>query len=292
MLKMKLLLLVLTGLLPLSQSKAQNSEGLMELKGFSIKAYYSPGHEERARVIVARCEKTILYVNGLVNFKPNVSIYILNPEHWKKFATSDPYGMPHFSDEKTLIIAAEDNPYWRSFIPPLEQLPAELASKIRKAYTNKDGNLSMMAFFDLLALHELGHAFHFQGDLTMQRLWMQELFCNIMLHTYIAENEPQNLPALEVFPEMVVAAGTAGYKFTTLTDFETVYANMDPKNYGWYQCRLHVAGKKIYDAGGKSAFINLWTALKRNKEKMTDEQFASFLSKKVHKEVADVQTKW
>jgi len=41
----------------------------------------------------------------------------------------------------------------------------------------------------------------------MQRLWMQELFCNIMLHTYIAENEPQNLPALELFPEMVVSGG-------------------------------------------------------------------------------------
>jgi len=273
-------------------SKSQSYTDLNELTGFSIKAYYSPGNEERAKGIVARCERTIEYVKGLVGFKPKVSLFILNPEHWKKYAAFPVYGMPHYPDSERLIIASEDNDFWKSFIPPLDQLPIDLANQIRKAYTTFDGTLSMMAFFDLLALHELGHGFHEQGGLTMQRLWMQELFCNIMLHTYIAEKEPTNLPALEVFPEMVVAGGTTGYEFTTLADFEKRYDNMDPKNYGWYQCRLHVASKKIYNAGGQKTFIKLWKGLKENKEKMTDEQFASFLDKDVSGEVAKVQTDW
>jgi hypothetical protein len=227
-----------------------------------------------------------------VGFTPKVSLFVLNPEHWKKYATFPVYGMPHYPDSTRLVIASEDNDFWKSFIPPLDQLPVGLAAKIKEAYTNSDGVLSMMAFFDLLALHELGHGFHEQAGLTMQRLWMQELFCNIMLHTYIAENEPANLPALEVFPEMVVATGTTGLEFTTLADFEKRYDNMDPRNYGWYQCRLHVAGKNIYNAGGQKAFVKLWKGLKENREKMTDEQFASFLSKKVDKEAAKVQTEW
>jgi len=279
-------------LLTCREVKSQSYDDLRELTGFSMKAYYSPGNEERAKIIVARCERTIKYVEGLVGFSPKVSLFILNPAHWKKYATFPVYGMPHYPDSERLIIASEDNDFWRSFIPPLEQLPNDLAAKIKEAYTTTDGTLSMMAFFDLLALHELGHGFHEQGGLTMQRLWMQELFCNIMLHTYIAENEPNNLPALEVFPEMVVAAGTAGYEFTTLADFEKRYDNMDPRNYGWYQCRLHVAGKNIYNAGGQKTFMKLWNGLKKNKEKMTDEQFASFLNKKVNKEVANVQTDW
>ncbi len=216
-------------------SKSQPYTDLNELTGVSIKAYYSPGNEERARKIVERCERTIEYVNGLVRFKPKVSLFILNPEHWKKYATFPVYGMPHYPDSARLIIASEDNDFWKSFIPPLDQVPSDLANQIRKAYTSGDGTLSMMAFFDLLALHELGHGFHEQAGLKMQRLWMQELFCNIMLHTYIAEKEPENLPALEVFPEMVVAGGITGYSFTTLADFEKRYDNMDPKNYGWYQ---------------------------------------------------------
>src|SRR5690606_32643387 len=214
------------------------------------------------------------------------------PEHWNKYATFPVYGMPHYPDSERLIIAAEDNDFWRSFIPPLDQLPPDLANQITKAYSTPDGELSMMPFFDLLALHELGHGFHEQGGLTMQRLWMQELFCNIMLHTYIAENEPGHLPALEIFPEMVVAGGSTGYEFTTLADFEKRYDNMDPKNYGWYQCRLHVAGKNIYNAGGEGVFVKLWKGLKESKDKMTDEQFASFLNQKVSREVAKVQTDW
>ena len=57
----------------------------------------------------------------------------------------------------------------------------------------------------LLALHELGHAFHQQGGLKMHRNWMGELFCNILLHTYIAENEPEQLPALTVLPKTEVS---------------------------------------------------------------------------------------
>jgi len=273
-------------------TKSQSYSDLNELTGFSIKAFYSPGNEQRAKIIVGRCEKAIKYVSGLTEFTPKVSLFILNPEHWKKYATFPVYGMPHYPDKERLVIASEDNDFWKSFIPPLDQIPVDLATKIKKAYGTADGTLSMMAFFDLLALHELGHGFHEQRGLTMQRLWMQELFCNIMLHTYIAENEPTKLPALETFPEMVVAAGTTGYEFTPLTDFEKRYDNMNPKNYGWYQCRLHVAAKNIYNAGGQKTFVKLWKGLMENKEKMTDEQFALFLDKKVSGQVAKVQTDW
>jgi len=283
-----ILILLMTPL----NSKAQTYEGLEELEGYSVKVYYSPGNEERAKIVAGRCDKTIKYVNSLVGFSPKVSLFILNQEHWTKYAKFPVYGMPHYLDDERLVIASEDNDFWRSFIPPLEQLPEELAVSIKKAYTTKENNLSMMAFFDLLALHELGHAFHEQGGLTMQRLWMQELFCNIMLHTYIAENEPGNLPALEVFPEMVVAAGTEGYQFTTLPDFEKRYDNMDPKNYGWYQCRLHVASKHIYIAGGSKTFVKLWNVLKSNKDKMTDEHLGTMLNNEVSGETAKVLTDW
>ena len=52
---------------------------------------------------------------------------------------------------------------------------------------------------------------------------MGELFVNIMLHTYVAEKQPELLPALETFPNMVVGGGTADYKFTSLNDFEELY---------------------------------------------------------------------
>jgi hypothetical protein len=274
------------------QLRGQTYPELVELNESGIKTYYSPGNEERAKIIAGRCENAIKYIQGLTNFKPTVSLFILNPEHWATYATFPVYGMPHYPDDQRLVIAAQDNDFWKSFIPPLHQLPKDLAQKVIEAYANDDGTLTMMGFFDLLAIHELGHAFHEQAGLDMQRLWMQELFCNIMLHTYVAENEPSNLPALEVFPEMVVAAGNADYLYTTLADFEKQYDHMDPKNYGWYQCRLHVAGKNIYNDGGKNAFVRLWKALLNTNGKLNDEQLAIYLEKNVGKATSSVMTAW
>lgn len=274
---------------------AQNYEILTELKNHKTKVYFSKGNDERAKIIAERCDKAINYFNGIINFTPDVTLLILNQEDWWKFTNFPVYGMPHYNDNKTLIIATEDNEFWKSFIPPLDKLPEELANKIRNAYTNENGNVSMMAFFDLLALHELGHGFHFQADLKMQRLWMGELFANIFLHTYIAENEPENLPALTVFPEMVVAGGTEGYKYTTLKDIEERYEEIGqryPKNYGWYQSRWHSAAKDIYNAGGTDVFIKLWSSLKTQRERLTDEEFADFLISNVHQSVADVMLNW
>ncbi|MBK8405213.1 MAG: hypothetical protein IPL25_14370, partial [Saprospiraceae bacterium] len=112
--------------------------------------------------------------------------------------------MPHYNDAKTLIVASEDNDFWKSFIPQLSQLPKELAQQISNTYSDRDNTLTMRDFFDLLAIHELGHAFHNQGGLNMQRKWMGELFANIFCFIPIAEKEPELLPALTFFLQMVV----------------------------------------------------------------------------------------
>ena len=166
---------------------------------------------------------------------------------------------------------------------------------IKKVYSLPDGSLSMQAFFDLLAIHELGHAFHMQAGLTMQRKWLGELFVNILLHTYIAENEPQQLPALTLFPKMVVARGTNGFQYTSLKDIEERYDEIGqrhPQNYGWYQCRWHAAAATIYNAGGKQLLIKLWDALEEQKEILNETALATFLETRVDKTVAGVMRDW
>ena len=272
--------------------QAQYSK-LDSLNGYNLKVYFSKGHEERAKQMAQLSNQAIDYTSKLINFAPAVTLLMLSPADWPEHTKFPVYGMPHYTNDKTLVVAAEDNSFWKSFIPPLEQLPASLANQIKKVY-RKDTALTMQPFFDLLALHELGHAFHNQAGLTMQRKWMGELFCNIFLHTYIAENEPGRLPALTVFPNMVVAGGTSNNVFTTLEQFERNYneiGSRHPKNYGWYQCRLHVAAKEIYDAGGKAVLQRLWNAL-QSKDKKDDKQLAMQLAQDVHPAVADVMLRW
>lgn len=275
--------------------KAQNYDGLVPLDGYKTKVYFSEGNDERANVVAGRMDNVLDFYNELVDFEPEVTMLILNPVDWPRFTGFPVYGMAHYMGNKTLVIASENNEFWDSFIPPIEQLPQELTNKIKSTYVDENGSLTMQPFFDLLAIHELGHAYHFQAGLNTQRMWMGELFCNILLHTYIAEKEPEQLPALTIFPQMVIAAGKEGYKYTQLNDIEERYQEIGqqhPQNYGWFQCRWHSAAEDIYDAGGIDNFVKLWKAFASQKDKLSDDDFALFLSEKVHQSVADVMLKW
>ena len=275
---------------------AQKYSDLTALDGYKTKIYFSTENDVRAKTVAERMDLVLEFYNNLIAYEPDVTLLILNPVDWPKHTTFPVYGMPHYDDTRDLLImASENNEFWKSFIPPIEQLPKELADKISSTYVDENGNLTMQAFFDLLAIHEIGHAYHFQAGVNVQRMWMGELFCNILLHTYIAENEPEQLPALTVFPQMVIAGGKEEYKFTSLTDVEERYEEIGqkyPKNYGWYQCRWHSAAGNIYDAGGADTFVKLWNAFSSQKEKLGDSEFAVFLSNEVHQSIADVMLKW
>lgn len=270
---------------------------LERLEGTSQTYFYSPQHHSRAEAIAAFLENAARFFQQELGFTPHTELYILAPEDWQQVAApplKEVYGFPHNIDEVRLAVAAEDNDFWRSFLPAVAGLAPELAGRVRQAYGKADGSFSMMPFFDLLALHELGHSYSSQAGLKMQRHWMGELFVNLMLHTYIAEERPELLPALEVFPGMVVAAGTDEFEFTGLADFERLYSSMGmgPKNYGWYQSKLHLAAGDIYRAAGKEALTRLWAALKAHQEEMTDEELAAMLEREVHPSVAEVLLQW
>ena len=275
---------------------AQSFDGLNHLQNHTTKTYYSNGAEEAATSMAERCDKVLAFYKNHLDFEPSVNLLVLSPEDWGKYTTFPVYGMPHYDDSKTLIVASENNDFWKSFIPPVADLPQDLAQQITNTYSDKNGNISMKAFFDLLAIHELGHAYHIQGGLKMQRKWMGELFANILLHTYIAENEPELLPALTLFPQMVVSStDKASLKYTSLMELENNYDELGqkyPQNYGWYQCRWHIAARTIYDEGGTQAFKNLWSALKTQQENVDDATFAKMLSENAHQSIADVPLKW
>lgn len=270
--------------------------GLTPLEGHLTQVYFSTGSDEKAVRIANQMDHVINFYDDKLMFRPEVILLVLSPDDWGRFTNFPVYGMPHYSNNKTLIVASQNNDFWDSFIPPQESLSADIAELVSRAYSGDDGKLTMEPFFDLLAIHELGHAYHIQDNLLMQRKWMGEVFVNLFLHTYIAEHEPQLLPQLTVFPRMVLASTQkSSLKYTTLKDLEDRYNEIGqqyPMNYGWYQCRWHNSAAIIYDVGGIQVVKDLWDVLKSNREPLDDEKFASLLSREVHQKLADVYLKW
>lgn len=291
---MKSYFLVYILMLFIFRGQAQHYDKLDALKGANVKTYFSKGHQERAKVITTRVGKVMDFYKELIGFNPSVTIFLLSKTDWSNYTDFPVYGMPHYKSDTILVIAAEDNEFWRGSLS-VNDLPDNVRIQVQKVYSMPDGTVSMQGFFDLLAIHELGHAFHYQGNLQVQRKWMGELFSNILLHTYIAEKEPDQLPALTLFPKIVVSGGTKNYKYTGLQQLEARYdeiAQQYPQNYGWYQCRWHFAAATIYDTDGKTVFQRLWNTLKTEQTKLDDSMLTGLLKSRVGNSVANVLLRW
>lgn len=271
-------------------------EALDSLNGHRIQIYHSKGSQQRAEYVAAVTDSAFVYYSELLGFKPSVEMLVLSVADWNRYTNMPVIGMPHYdnTNNKKLVIAAEDNAFWQSFIPPLDKMDPAMAKAIKATYSRPNGTLSMESFFDLLALHELAHAFHMQAGINMQRKWMGELFVNMMLHSFVAEKMPHLLPALTVFPKMVVSAGSANYTYKKLQDIEERYdeiGSRHPNNYGWFQSRWHMAAANIYDNAGAAGAVKLWNALLQTTQKQTDVDLIKLLTK-AHPSIAAIMTNW
>src|SRR5690606_10361946 len=92
-------------------------QGLEKLELENLSCYFSNGSEDKARKISAFCSKAIIYFEKKLNFKPQIDILVLSADDWKYHTSFPVYGMPHYTGKETLIVAADDNPFWKSFIP-------------------------------------------------------------------------------------------------------------------------------------------------------------------------------
>ena len=247
--------------------------------GYPFALHVSAGLEERGRHIADRCAGAYRFLSDAFATSPETALHVLSKEDWPP--GSPVYGLPYYAEGR-LIVAGERADFWLAFVPLLRAAPPELLARATQVYGEQ---LELTPFFDLLAVHELGHAFHGEGRLP--RRWLEELFANLCLHSWVATVDAEQLPTLEAFPQAIAALDPSRFEHRSLEDFETIYSEMDPVNYGWYQCRFHVAAKRAHDAGGTAVLTRLWRRFV-----FPDGRLAETLENEVHPEVANVLTTW
>jgi hypothetical protein len=230
-----------------------------------------------------------------LGIRPDVTLLVLSPGDWFNHTRFPVYGMPHILGGSALIVAGEDNDFWRSFLPDPATLPDAAAAELRRVYADDSGAISGAAFFDLLAIHELGHAFNSQAGVLTQRLWMGEFLPNLILHAWVEEAAPELLPALTLFPDLLVAAGPGDHPFTSLAELEENYwqiGQQHPQNYGWYQVRWHQGARRVYEAAGPQVVDRLWTALRDHPDPLDDDAFLTLLDERVDRTLGDLVRNW
>jgi hypothetical protein len=264
----------------------------------NINLFYTENADDDAQFIaMITHEANLFFANTFGDLGIEVNLLVLNPIDWKKYAIQGAiYGMPHFKpSENSIIVAAEDNPFWKAQLPDVNNIKAPHKDLLKLTYTMQDGSMSARNFFDLLAIHELAHLWSQRGKRTIQRLWLEEMFCNLALHTFIEEERSEWFGALTALPSYHALNDEVKMKYTTLESFEADYYKIGleaPHNYGWYQYRFHHAARLIYTEGGKEVIKKLWDFLGKYKDKLSDEELKDKLAKEVHPYFKTLLEEW
>ena len=245
--------------------------GLSRLGGYPFDVRHSDGSLERARSMADVAADAYNYLSQLFSgFQPDIAVVVVNRADWQ---SRQPYGLPYFNDDDDqirpgiVVMPATRGDFWIAMGEDLRERSPRGYERLLATYPDGEGGLDLQPFFDLVTIHELGHAFEVLGGRRMPTFWLGEIFANLALHAYVATKQPDSLNTLEVLsivgsqnPRLDARIRAEGY--TTLEDLEAHYTGggdpMSPLNYVWYQYRWQRIAAEMFEADGEDGLVRFW----------------------------------
>jgi hypothetical protein len=245
--------------------------GLARLDGYPFAVRYSDGARERARASADVAADAYIYLSRLFSgFEPDIAVIVADKSDWE---SRQPYGLPFFNDDDDqirpgiVVMPAGRGDFWIEMGEDLRASSPEGYTRLLSTYPDGKGGLDLQPFFDLVTIHELGHAFETFGNLRLPTFWLGEIFANLVLHAFIASRRPESLNTLEVLATVGTQSATLDARFrtegySTLEELEAHYTGgddpMSPLNYVWYQYRWQRIAAAMFDADGEDGLVRFW----------------------------------
>jgi hypothetical protein len=230
--------------------------GLVETEG-AVPTFASAGLEPRAAVVAGIAGSSCDYLAGLLGHRPEVQVLVLSEADWAEKGRTPLFGLPN-AEAGTLVVAGAEAEWW-SDLAPLAGDDGQ--AQLSVVYGRPDGRLHLGDFFDLIAVHEVGHLFA-EGMVVFPRMWLGELFANLALQAWVALRAPDSIDTLMTLPRLVGLGSGEEFEHRSRDDFERLYSSLGGPNYAWYQFRLQMAAAELFDSGGEAAVRRLFDAFR------------------------------
>ena len=248
-----------------------DTTGLQPLDGAAFPAFTSAGGQARGTAVAERCQRALDWLAGVFGERPQPTLIVAGPEDWDRVALVSVYGMPHAVGRR-VVTGLEPSQFWADYT---DALSSDLPPAGRRRLTAVYGDPPRLGerFADLVLAHELTHLFHefdeASGRTDFPRRWVAELFANIGFHGYLADVEPDQLPVLETVCQLTWEAPSERWPVRELDRMQEGFAD-GPLNYLWFEFRLLVVAKTIWQAGGATALRAYRDTLRQ--QRLTDSQ--------------------
>jgi hypothetical protein len=273
--------------------------GLAHLDGYPFEVRYSDGALVRARVAADITADAYAYFSRLFSgIEPDIAVIVAEKADWE---SRQPYGLPFFNDAEgqiragIVVMPAGSGDFWIAMGQDLHQASPHDYPSLLATYPDGAGGLDLQPFFDLVTIHELGHAFEVLGDLRVPTFWLGEIFANLALHAFVATRKPESLNTLEVLSTVGAKSRRLDARmhaegYSTLEELETHYTGgdnpMSPLNYVWYQYRWQRIAAKVFDADGEDGLVRFWDCFHAS-DRLSGEVTAASLAPMLRTDVSE-----
>jgi hypothetical protein len=274
--------------------------GLARLGGYPFEVRYSDGALVRALAAADVAANAYAYLSRLfTGVDPDIAVIVADKADWQ---SRQPYGLPFFNDDDgqirpgIVVMPAGSGDFWIGMGQDIRDASPRGYPRLLAAYPDGAGGLDLQPFFDLVTIHELGHAFEVLGDLRLPTFWLGEIFANLALHAFVATRQPESLNTLEVLSTVGaqsrrLAARMHAQGYSTLEELEAHYTGgdqpMSPLNYVWYQYRWQRLAAKIFSADGEDGLVRFWNCFQGTDRLRSGEITAASLAPLLRTEVSE-----
>ena len=165
--------------------------------------------------------------------EPDIAVIVAGQWDWE---SRQPYGLPFFNDDPgqirpgIVVMPAGSGDFWIAIGQDIRDASPRGYARLLAAYPDGAGGLDLQPFFDLITIHELGHAFE-------------------VLPTVGAQSRR-------------LAARMRAEGYSTLEELEAHYTGgdqpMSALNYVWYQHRWLRLAARMFDADGEDGLVRFW----------------------------------
>ena len=275
--------------------------GLAHLGGYPFEVRYSDGALTQARAAADIAADAYVYLSRLLaGFEPDIAVIVADNRDW---LSRQPYGLPFFNDDDgqirpgIVVMPAGGGDFWVEMGDDIRETSPRGYARLLSTYPDGTGGLDLQPFFDLVTIHELGHAFEVLGDLRLPTFWLGEIFANLALHAFAATRRPERLTTLQVLPTVGAQSRRLGARirsegYSTLEELEAHYTGgnhpMSPLNYVWYQYRWIRLVARMFDADGEEALVRFWDCFHATDRLGSGEVTAASLARLLETEVSHI----
>lgn len=231
---------------------------MVEVAVGPVPARVSDGAQAQAAQIAAMVARARDWATPILGMTPTFSLDVAAADDWPEVAAPDlAYGLPHTSDDGArLVVGAEPAGFFgatvRDYLPHSDQTTRQL---LEASYSP---GLDLGPFVDAIVVHELGHLYHQQVPFEFPRLWLMELFANLVMVGFVHDVEPTLVVGVEAYAQAAVQAASALHPGRQL-EAMAAPPDVSPETYVWYEMVLIAGACEMWRQAGAAGLRALHT---------------------------------